>query len=334
MILSLIILPSSGEGLPLFSHTRYLFSPHKATQLAEAFRVLMRTIGKGANPHKGTVVLLKYYLTSYLLLNEFYILTVQPNNGNPFTDRSLLKRTRAYLLSFCKGEVTTAKLMKSYSEVFMALEKLVFEELHSIDSRIQNTENDWAWRRQEVTLEARRFEEILKPNTNSISERLLSLRPPLPETFYGELKEWVPSQKEEFDPFNIQSLPPSAEYTSGEGFYHPPSPRINFFGAVSGSASSPDICSGAETPTSSREKELEHQPAVTASASMASSTPSAPLKQKREKRKSILGTKSSISSTDDDAPTTPGRNILNIGRRSTTGLGRIARESLSKDKDK
>jgi len=76
------------------------------------------------NFRSGTITIFNQYTVGYSLINEIYIMAVSHVRDNPFDTLPWINKVKKILVTVCKGtEINAARLMKSWGEIFFALER-------------------------------------------------------------------------------------------------------------------------------------------------------------------------------------------------------------------
>ncbi|KAN0015974.1 hypothetical protein ACTFIU_005924 [Dictyostelium citrinum] len=121
------------DGTILFQNVREYLSLDKAHLAAKAFKNQISSydenfITKGSISHlTGSVVVLNMYRVYYMILNELFILAISQANDNPFEGSIYLARAKRVLWSVSK-DFTTTQINKKYTEIYFALERVLFGE--------------------------------------------------------------------------------------------------------------------------------------------------------------------------------------------------------------
>jgi len=121
------------DGTILFSNVREYLSPDKALLAAKAFKNHISLnddsfISKGSTTHlTGSIVVLNMYRVHYMILNDIFILAISQANDNPYEGSVYLVRVKRVLWTASK-ELLVHNIMKKYTEVYFALERVLFGE--------------------------------------------------------------------------------------------------------------------------------------------------------------------------------------------------------------
>ncbi|KAF2071997.1 hypothetical protein CYY_006686 [Polysphondylium violaceum] len=121
------------DGTILFSNVREYLSPDKALLAAKAFKNHISLnddhfITKGSTNHlTGSIVVLNMYRVHYMILNDIFILAISQANDNPYEGSVYLVRVKRVLWTVSK-ELLIHNIMKKYTEVYFALERVLFGE--------------------------------------------------------------------------------------------------------------------------------------------------------------------------------------------------------------
>ncbi|EGG25413.1 hypothetical protein DFA_03662 [Cavenderia fasciculata] len=130
-IVGLIV--QNHNGNVLFQNVREYLSHEKANIASKAFIDQITSyddafISRGTTSHlTGSIVVLNMYRIYYMILNEIYILAISQANDNPYEGALYLARAKRVLLAVSK-ELTEVQIQRKYSEVYFALERVLFGE--------------------------------------------------------------------------------------------------------------------------------------------------------------------------------------------------------------